>query len=493
MKVLLLYPPFPSTFWSFKHALKFVRKRAAFPPLGLLTVAAMLPSSWELRLVDGNVRPLRAADLRWADMALISAMTVQREQAREMIRRCKEADLRVVAGGPLFTIEHERFPEVDHLVLDEAETALPAFLADLERGEAGSVYRAGGHPGLAETPAPRWDLAEISRYATLSIQYSRGCPFSCDFCNVTALFGRRTRSKPTARVLAELDAIHALGWRGAIFFVDDNFIGDRRRVKTDLLPAIARWRADKPGISFLTEASIDLADDEELMHAMVAAGFDTVFVGLESPDEASLGECSKTQNRNRDLVASVRCIHRAGLQVQGGFIVGFDNDSPSIFDRLTAFIQESGIVTAMVGILQALPGTRLFARMDEAGRLRGDSSGDNVDGSTNIRTKMRASRLRAGYRRVLDHLYSPRQYYDRVRRLLRDLPAPPHLRPLTMRDLSAVLHSFVRLGLIGRERFQFWGLILWTALRCRRQMPLAITLAIYGHHFRKVARQHVGR
>jgi radical SAM superfamily enzyme YgiQ (UPF0313 family) len=491
VRVLLLYPAFPSTFWSFKYALAFVRKRAAFPPLGLLTVAAMLPDSWELKLVDGNIRALHDADLSWADMVMISAMTVQREEARRMIARCKQRGLRVVAGGPLFTIEHADFDEVDHLVLDEAETSLPAFLDDLDSGEPRHIYRGRGHPDLAETPIPRWDLAEIKRYATLGLQYSRGCPFACEFCDVTALFGRRTRTKSAAQVVAELDAIHALGWRGAVFFVDDNFIGDRLRVKRELLPELERWRADKPSIAFLTEASLDLADDPDLMQAMVRSGFDTVFVGIESPDESSLAECGKNQNRGRDLVENVRRIHKAGLQVQGGFIVGFDSDSPSIFDRLTSLIEDSGIVTAMVGILQALPGTKLFERMESAGRIEGSSSGDNVDGSTNIKTRMRPERLRTGYLKLLERLYSPGRYYDRVRRLLRDLPSPVLLRPQSLRDLYPLFRSFLRLGVIGRERLHYWRLLIWTLLRCRWHLPLAVTLAIYGHHFRMVVRRHV--
>ncbi|MAG58175.1 MAG: B12-binding domain-containing radical SAM protein [Planctomycetes bacterium] len=491
MKALLLYPRFPATFWSFKHALKFVRKRAALPPLGLLTVAAMLPDDWDLQLVDTNVSKLRDEDLRGADIAFIGAMTVQRESARGLIARCKDHGLKVVAGGPLFTTEHQGFDDVDHLVLDEAEITLPRFLADFERGCAGRVYHAGEYPDLRTTPPPRWTIAKTRHYSTLSLQYSRGCPFACDFCNVTSMLGRRMRTKSCDQVVAELDAIYALGWRGAVFFVDDNFIGRRKELKSELLPALIRWRDGKRGVSFHTEASIDLADDEDLMRMMVAAGFDQVFIGIESPEERNLEECGKTQNRGRDLVEDIRRVHRSGLQVQGGFILGFDHDTPPVFERLIALIQQSGIVTAMVGILQALPGTALFDRMKEEGRLTGETSGDNVDGTTNILTTMDASHLRLGYRRVLDHIYTPRNYYRRVRTFLRDYPSPAHRARVTGGDLLAFLRSSLRLGIVGRERFQYWGLLVWTFIRCREHIPLAVTLAIYGHHFRKVAEYHV--
>ena len=396
MNILLVYPEFPDTFWSFKHALSFVRKKAGAPPLGLLTVAAMLPATWEKRLVDLNATNLSQKDLLWADYVFISAMIVQRDAARAVIARCKEAGVPVVAGGPLFTMEHEQFPEVDHFVLNEAELTLPPFLADLANGCARRLYTTAEFPDIRQTPAPLWHLANLKHYDTVSIQFSRGCPFNCNFCNVTALLGHRPRTKTAPQIIAELDSLYALGWRKGVFFVDDNFIGNKKQLKAEILPALIAWRKGKIGMPFNTEASINLADDPELMTLMTQAGFDTVFVGIETPNEDSLVECSKMQNKGRDLVESVKRLQRAGLQVQGGFIVGFDSDTPAIFQQQIDFIQKSGIVTAMVGLLQAPPGTRLYARMQEEGRLVNEMSGDNVDGSTNIIPKMGLEPLREG-------------------------------------------------------------------------------------------------
>jgi radical SAM superfamily enzyme YgiQ (UPF0313 family) len=486
MNVLLLYPEFPDTFWSFKHAVKFIGKRAALPPLGLLTVAALLPKDWNLRLVDLNVRRLHEKDLAWADLALVSAMTVQRESARALIARCRRAGLKVVAGGPLFTCEPEAFPEADHLVLGEAELSLPKFLGDFVRGETRPIYAAEGFADLGETPAPRWDLAQTGRYASMSVQYSRGCPFHCEFCNVTALFGHVPRVKPAARIIAELDALYDGGWRGPVFFVDDNLIGNRKSLKADLLPALTDWHRPRPGVAFYTEASINLADDEPLTRGLVAAGFDMVFVGIETPDDAALGECRKTQNVGRDLLADVKKLQNAGLQVQGGFIVGFDSDSESIFQRQIDFIQSSGITTAMVGLLQAPAGTRLHQRLARAGRLRGEMSGDNADHSTNIIPVMNLEKLRAGYERVLRHIYAPRPYYQRVRTFLREFRPPPSRAPLRLPQLMAFTRAFVHLGVVGRERVQYWRLLLWTTVRRPKLLPLAVALAINGYHFRKV-------
>lgn len=488
MNVLLLYPLFPDTFWSFKHALKFIHKQASLPPLGLLTVAAMLPPGWNKRLVDLNVRALREADLAWADLVLISGMIAQRESARELIARCRALGKTIVAGGPLFTLEPEDFPEVDHLVLNEAEVTLPRFLADFEKGVARRAYASSEFPDIRQTPPPLWELVDLRRYSTMSLQYSRGCPFDCEFCNITSLLGHRPRTKTTAQVIAELDSLWRFGWRGAVFFVDDNFIGNQRVLKTDLLPALARWQKGKAGTPFLTEASINLADDEELMRLMVEAGFNQVFVGIETPEEASLAECNKRQNRGRDLVADVKRIQHAGLEVQGGFIVGFDHDTPSIFQRQIEFIQQSGIVTAMVGLLQAIPGTKLHQRLNQQGRLLGDTTGDNVDGTTNFVPRMNRETLRQGYRSVMEHLYSPGPYYQRVRTFLREYRAPRFSRPLNWESFRAFVHANLRLGILGRERFQYWSLLLWTIVLRPSHFSLAVTLSIYGHHFRKVCR-----
>jgi len=491
VNVLLIYPEFPDTFWSFKHALKFVRKRSAFPPLGLLTVAAMLPSNWNARLVDLNIAALTSKDLSWANMAFVGGMAIQGSSAEEIVARCEEAGVTIVAGGPLFTLDQERFPLVDHFVLNEAELSLPRFLADLDRGQAQRLYSTTEFPDLSLTPIPRWELLDVNSYASMSIQYSRGCPFDCDFCNVTSLLGHRPRTKSAEQIIAELDGLWHQGWRRAIFFVDDNLIGHRKKLKTELLPALIDWQKSGRRVPFLTEASINLADDKRLMEMMGEAGFDCVFVGIETPSDESLAECSKSQNTNRDLVADVRRIHRAGIQVQAGFIVGFDNDTASIFQRQIDFIQKSGIVTAMVGMLQAPPGTRLYERLKLEGRLLGNSTGDNVDGTTNIIPKMSMETLREGYREILEHIYAPKHYYKRVRTFLREYKAPKVKTRLSFRDVLAFARSTYRLGVFGKERFRYWQLMVWTLFRRPQHFSLAITLAIYGHHFRKVCELHV--
>ncbi|MDT8390199.1 MAG: DUF4070 domain-containing protein [Lentisphaeria bacterium] len=491
MNILLINPEFPDTFWSFKYALSFVGKRAAHPPLGLLTVAAMLPPEWSLRLVDTNVRRLKQRDLAWADAVFVSAMGVQRASAQEIISRCKAAGLRTVAGGPLFTGEPDDFDMVDHLVLNEAELTLPGFLRDIMRGSPQHLYASEQFADMHRTPTPRWDLLDLRRYASMSVQFSRGCPFNCDFCNVTALLGHRVRTKTSRQIIAELDGLYALGWRGEVFFVDDNFIGNKQFLKNDLLPALIDWRKDKRGVAFYTEASINLAEDEPLMGLMAEAGFTKVFIGIETPDDTCLAECRKLQNKGRDLLADVRRIQQSGLEVQGGFIVGFDHDQPSIFQRQIDFIQQSGIVTAMVGLLQALPGTRLYERMKKEGRLRGKSSCDNVDGTTNILPTMDLDVLRQGYREILRHIYSPKYFYERVRTHLRTIKVAQVRTPVRISGIYALMRSFWRLGIVGRERFQYWRLLFWTMCRRPRLLPQAVTMAIYGYHFRKMCDRHV--
>ena len=491
MNVLLLYPAFPHTFWSLNFALKFIRKKSAYPPLGLLTVAAMLPEDWTLHLVDVNVEDLTDRDLQWADMVLISAMAIQRESAIELIRRCRAAALKVVAGGPLFSAEPEAFPAVDHLILGEAEQILGAFLEDLENGDPKKIYRAAEHCDLSLTPIPAWDLIRPKNYASMSIQFSRGCPFNCDFCNITTLFGHIPRLKTPEQIVAELDVLYSQGWRSNIFFVDDNFIGNKRYLKSRLLPALIEWRKGKKGCVFYTEASINLADDPELMALMVAAGFDAVFIGIESPEEESLTECRKVQNKNRDMLEDVKTIQRSGLQVQGGFIVGFDNDTFSTFQRQIDFIQKSGIVMAMVGMLQAPPGTRLFERLKKENRVLGSMSGDNVNGTTNIIPKMGLDELYEGYKSIMEHIYSPKHYYRRVRTFLREFDAPKFRTPMDFQRFLAFFRSGFRLGIWGKERFQYWRLVLWTLLRRPRLLPLSITFAIYGHHFRRICELYI--
>ncbi|MGV7229745.1 MAG: B12-binding domain-containing radical SAM protein [Nitrospirales bacterium] len=493
MRILLIYPEYPATFWSFKYALKFIHKKAALPPLGLLTIGAMLPKEWSKKLVDVNVAKLTEKDLAWADYAFISGMVLQRESAREIIARCKEANLKVIAGGPLFTSEYDQFEDVDHFVLNEAELTLPPFLADLEKGCAQHIYETPEFCDIRRTPAPLWDLIDLKHYASMGIQFSRGCPFNCEFCNVTALFGHRVRMKTAEQIIAELDGLYDQGWRGQVFFVDDNFIGNKAYLKAHLLPALIQWQKDRKEIPFNTEASVNLADDPALMEMMVKAGFDAVFIGIETPNEESLAECNKQQNKNRNLIESVKLMQRAGLQVTGGFIVGFDSDTPSIFQRQIEFIQKSGIVTAMVGLLNAPPGTRLHERMREEGRLIDFISGDNADGSTNILPRMGLNVLREGYGNLMQHIYSPEHYYKRVMTFLREYKRPTVRTPMDFQRLLAVLRSSVRLGIFGKERFQYWKILFWTLFRRPQLFPLTVTLAIYGYHFRKICQLKIAQ
>ena len=489
MKILLIYPEFPDTFWGYKHTLKFIRKKAAYPPLGLLTLGAMLPQEWPKRLIDLNVRKLTEKDLSWADCAFISGINVQRDSARQIISLCKEAGLRVVAGGPIFTTEYKHFDKVDHFVLNEAELTLPPFLSELNNGCAKRVYKTSDFADLHETPPPLWELADLSQYASMTIQFSRGCPFNCGFCNVTALFGHRARIKTTEQIINELESLYSLGWRGHIFFADDNFIGKKRYIKTQLLPALIEWRRSKRRISFSTQVTIDLADDVPLMEMMTLAGFNAVFIGIETPDKKSLAECNKKPNENRDLVESVKQIQRRGLEVMGGFIIGFDSDTPSIFQRQIDFIQQSAIVIAMVGLLQAPPGTRLYSRMKKEGRLLGLLTA-NTDGTTNIVTKMEPKTLREGYRNILRNIYSPEFYYRRVKMLSQDYKAPKSKFSIDFQQLMALLRSVIRLGIYGNERVQYWKLLSWMLLRRPQFLPLAIRLAIKGYHFRKVCESY---
>ncbi len=489
MKILLVYPRCPDSFWSFRHAMKFIGKKASFPPLGLLTVAAMLPTAWEKRLVDMNVRPLADDELLWADYLLISAMAIQQESVRELLARCQKLKVKTVAGGPLFTTYYKDFPEVDHLVLGEGELTLPRFLADLDNGEARQLYLDDQQTELKDSPMPLWELVDMGAYAAMNIQYSRGCPFDCEFCDITVLFGRTPRTKTLAQLIGELESLYTRGWRGAIFLVDDNFIGDRKKLKQEVLPGLIRWMEERGRpFYFYTEASIDLADDDHLMELMVRAGFEEVFIGIETPLEEGHIESGKLQNKNRDLLASVRHIQQAGMQVHGGFIVGFDSDPPVIFEKQIHFIQESGIVTAMVGVLSAMRGTRLYRRLEREGRLLGEGAGSNTASDLNFVPRMRKNALIGGYRDILETIYQPKNYYQRVIRLLREYQ-PMYLgrRRLQSGYVGALFKSMLFLGIIGRERLHFWKLFFWSLARRPRLFPLAITYAVYGFHFRTVA------
>lgn len=491
VNVLLIYPEFLNALWSFKFALKFINKKAYTPPLGLLTVAAILPVKWEKRLVDLNMTELKEESLRWADYVFISAMSVQRKSVQQTIERCKEVGIKVIAGGPLFINEYEQFEGVDHFILNEAELTLPYFLEELERGCAKKVYKTSEFTDIKKTPVPLWELADIKHYASMSIQFSRGCPYHCDFCNITTLFGNSSRIKTYEQIINELNSLYNIGWRGSIFFVDDNFIGNKRYIKTELLPALIEWKKDKIGTTFYTEASINLADDEELMQLMVQAGFDRVFIGIETPDEKSLDECGKKQNKNRNLLEDVKRIQRAGLQVQGGFIIGFDNDSTSIFKRQIDFIQKSGIVMANVAILQAPTGSRLYERLRQEGRLLGQMGFQVVDNVTNFIPKMNLDILQEGYKEIMRYIYSPRHYYNRIKTLFLEYEPSKIDTPMNLGNVMSLLRSIYYLGILGRERFYYWNLLAWTSIYKPRLIPLAIRLSIYGYHYRKIVEMKI--
>jgi radical SAM superfamily enzyme YgiQ (UPF0313 family) len=492
MKILLVYPQYPVTFWSFKHALKFVSKKSSYPPLGLLTVAAMLPTEWEKKLVDMNVTRLTDDGISWADYVFISAMVIQQESVREIIKRCQELGVRTVAGGPLFTMEPDDYHDIDHLVLGEAEAILPAFLQDFEKGCARHLYKSTARPDISQTPLPLWSLINMKNYSSMSIQYSRGCPFNCEFCDIIILNGHRPRTKDTAQMLSELDALYYYGWRDGVFIVDDNFIGNKRKLKSEILPAIIEWRkGKKKPFPLNTETSINLADDDELLKLMIEAGFNTVFVGIETPNEESLVECAKSQNRNRDLQADVRKLHNAGLEVQGGFIVGFDNDPLSIFKSQISFIQKSGIVTAMVSLLNAPPGTRLYHRLKKENRIVKAFDGDSTE--CNFIPRMNYNTLIEGYKHILNTIYSPKPYYERINTFLKEYnPYRYSLIDINFGHLKVLWKTFWILGIGEKGRRYYWKVMLSTMLKRPRSFPMALRLSIYGYHFRKVIEKYIG-
>jgi radical SAM superfamily enzyme YgiQ (UPF0313 family) len=487
MKILLVYPRTPDTFWSFKHVLKFVSRKAAFPPLGLLTVAAMLPAAWDLKLVDLNVAELRDDDLRWADYVFLSGMIVHRQSCHQIAARCRAHGRTVVAGGPLFTTGYRDFPEIDHFVLGEAEDLMGDLVRDLERGSLQPSYRADEWPDVARTPVPRWDLIRLADYVCMPVQFSRGCPFNCEFCDIVIMNGRVPRTKAPAQVVRELDALRAAGWKDMVFIVDDNFIGNRRRTR-ELLGELVEWRRRVGSIMcFLTEASVNLADDPQMCRQMVEAGFKRVFLGIETPVTDGLQECGKTQNSKRDLAHAVQTLQRAGLEVMGGFIVGFDSDPPDIFARQFEFIQRTGVVTAMVGLLTALPQTMLHRRLAREGRLLSETRGNNTDAALNFITRLNPDFIVSGYKELMRKLYAPQPYYRRIRAFLRNFEPQGPVAHLSRADIKAMFKSLWILGVWNHGRRSYWGLLCWTLLSRPRKFQAAMQLSILGHHFRKVA------
>lgn len=455
------------------------------PPLGLLTVASMLPEEFETKLVDLNIENLDEKDILWADYVFVSAMITQKDSVHQIVKRCKELNVKTVAGGPLFSNLHTEFPEIDYFVLDEAEITLPLFLEDLNNDNLQKFYRSDEKPDIRNTPVPKWELVDKKAYVRMPIQFSRGCPYDCEFCDVVRLNGKIPRTKTPAQIIKELDELFDSGWKGPVFFVDDNFIGNKSETKL-VLKAIIDWKkARKNKLSFMTEASLNVADDDELMSLLREAGFNSLFIGLETPSEESLAECGKYQNKNRNVVDSVLTLYRNGFEVSAGFIVGFDNDDISIFRRQIEFIQKTGVVIAMIGLLQALPGTRLYERLRRENRLLVDSSGNNTDFSINFVPKIESEVLIDGYKQIVNTVYSKKEYYDRVLTFIKNYNHQVD-EYFNWDSLFAVIKSVFYMGILDKSRRYYWKTFFISLAKHPQAFTKFIAMSIYYAHFKKV-------
>jgi radical SAM superfamily enzyme YgiQ (UPF0313 family) len=494
---LLVYPKFPPSYWGAQYALEFIGKKSAMPPLGLLTVAGMFPSGYQLKVVDMNVDPLTEKHLEWADMVFTSTMIVQKDSLREVIERAKRAQVPVIAGGPHPTTFYEEIDGVDHFVLDEVEDTFGEFLKDFENGRAQRIYRSPAKPSIKDAPLPRYDLINIHAYGSMALQFSRGCPFDCEFCDITKLFGRVPRTKSAEQILAEFDVLYNLGWRGRMFLVDDNFIGNKRDAM-HVLPEIARWqKARNYPFSLYTEASVNLSGLDDLLDAMVDAGFTMAFLGIETPNREALLKTKKAQNTHRHddnfLLNAVRKIQEKGLEVTAGFILGLDSDGEEAFDAQIKFIQQAGIPTAMVGLLSALKGTDLYLRLQKEGRLLEESSGNNVSVSLNFRTEMDHEVLIQGYKRVLSTLYDPglKNYFDRCLTMLRRVKSRSHVTPKIGKAEWMALAKSLKRQLLSRQGPAYLKFLLAVVKEKPRVFSDAVRLAILGYHFEKTTSQQI--
>ena len=493
---LLVYPEHPPTYWGADHALEMSGVKAAHPPLGLLTVAAMFPATYDLRVVDMNVSALHDADLEWADLVFTSTMITQHVSLRAVVERCNRASVPAVAGGPHPTTFHEEIRGVDHFVLDEVEETFAEFLRDLESGTAKRVYREARKPDVTRTPVPRFDLIDIKNYATMSVQFSRGCPFDCEFCDIIKLYGRVPRTKSPEQVVEELDSLYRLGWRGPVFLVDDNFIGNKRDA-LELLPAIAGWQKAR-GYPFTlsTEASANLALMDAMMDAMIEAGFDSVFVGIETPNPKALLKTKKQQNTNKTrenfLYHAVRTIQQRGMQVQGGFILGLDSDDEGVFDAQIEFIQETGIPVAPIYLLTALKGTDMYERMKSEDRLLEAPLGTNAM-PLNFKTELEYGTLIEGYKRVIATLYDPtlENYFSRCLTLFKHLKPVQHLRKPKSRTEIDAAFMVVRRRLSAQQLPAYSKFIAKVSKDYPGMLLDAIYLAAMGYHFEKITRQQI--
>lgn len=489
MKALLVWPEIPVTYWGGQFSVKLLGKRAVMPPLGLLTVAALCPQHWEFQLVDLNVQALSDEQLLWADIVLMSGMAIQHKSMMEVLQRTERAGVPTVVGGPHATSSPEKFDRANYLVLDEGEITLPRFLTDYQNGVAARVYTAQGEkPDVTLTPPPRFDLLNIKAYTHMCVQFSRGCPFACEFCDITTLYGKNPRTKLPAQILAELQLLLDLGFRGEVFLVDDNFIGNKKNVKL-MLPELIRWMKEHEYPFWLyTEASINLADDDELMEMMSQAGFHSVFVGIESPSLESLRETHKYQNVHGDLLTKIHKIQQYGIEVMAGFIIGFDNDTDDIFERQIDFISEARIPMAMIGPLQAMPNTALWVRLKKEGRLQSDFLGDTF-GFCNFETKLPALTLARGYRRVLTTLYSPERFFQRLHELIASMKGSRNqtLGRLNLATkisyIGQLIKALLWLGIVDKNRSHYWGFMSWVCWNHPDKWLWALCRAITGHHF----------
>lgn len=507
MRVLLVYPRFPQTFWSFDRAVALMGHRVLLPPLGLITVAALLPQSWEFQLVDCNIRSVDEEEWRRADLVILSAMLVQKQDLADQIALAKAHSCRVAVGGPFAssTPDAPELAQVDFLVLDEGEITLPLLVEALTRGDAGGRFTAGGEkPDLEATPPPRFDLLELKAYAMMAIQFSRGCPFQCEFCDIIVLYGRKPRTKTPQQLIAELEALRSLHWRGEIFLVDDNFIGNKRNVNR-LLAELEPWQRQRGyPFSFTTEASVDLAGDPDLIGRMTACGFNRVFLGIETPDTGSLSGAGKHQNTRNPLLEAVQTITEAGLLVMAGFILGFDGEQAGAGERIVAFVEESAIPLAMVGILQALPNTALWHRLEREQRLlkldpqveaslRGRFDAGVQTNLLNFLPSRPMEEIAAEFLDAFDRLYEPANYLARVQRYASRLGRlQTRRRPSIQGVLShlgrpaavaGLLTMIWRQGVRRPSRGLFWRCLLDTLRHRPQLLDQVLWMCLLNEHF----------
>lgn len=504
MRILLIYPLFPKSFWSFEKTIALVGRKALLPPLCLVTVAAILPQQWEFKLVDRNVTQITEADWAWADLVILSAMIVQKEDFLSQIQEAKRRGKPVAVGGPYPTSlpDDAKTAGADYLILDEGEITLPMFVEALKWGEKTAIFRSGGEkPDVTQTPIPRFDLLEFSAYAEMSIQFSRGCPFQCEFCDIIVLYGRKPRTKTPAQVLAELERLYELGWRGTIFMVDDNFIGNKRNVKL-MLKELKPWMVKHSyPFSFITEASVDLAQDQELMDMMVQCNFGSVFLGIETPDEESLTLTRKYQNTRDSLSESVHTITRSGLRVMAGFIIGFDGEKPGAGDRIIAFVEKTAISVAFFSMLQALPDTALWHRLNKEGRLRSELANINQTTLMNFIPTRPLEEIAAEFVEAFWKLYEPKHFLDRAYRqsVILARAKYPKIRRVTQKKrtwatMRPLLIIFWHQGVLQKTRWQFWRNLYSLYRHYRGGLRRYLSLCSELEHFleyRQIVKQQI--